>query len=165
MSTILHLVDAEQLVKLDPLLSWREQEERLIYALPNVINWLRDQLPQEISGWQIERSPIEQLDSFLEDYCSGRELVYGRQFHPFVHASDGVWVLKTPDLRLFGWFPHKDCFICSFGNTAHKVKQSNLYNGYVSQTAYVRDSLDLDEPKFISGEDPDVVISNFSYPP
>ena len=70
MATIIHLAQQEQVFKLDAALSWREQEERRIYVFPGVRAWMMDTLPDEVSGWNIELSPLEQLDNFLEKYCS-----------------------------------------------------------------------------------------------
>jgi hypothetical protein len=79
-------------------------------------------------------------------------------------AGDGVWELKTADLRVFGWFHAKDCFLGHCADTAERVKEHRLYTGYVGEVVRFRDSLPLDEPKYIPGEDPDAVVSNSSYP-
>lgn len=165
MATIIHLAQQEQVFKLDAALSWREQEERRIYVFPGVRAWMMDTLPDEVSGWNIELSPLEQLDNFLEKYCSGKELMFEREIRPLRHIDHGIWELKTADVRLFGWFHTIDCFICTHGNTAHNTKIHDLYRGYRDNAVWLRDQLDLDEPKFISGDDPNDVISAFCYPP
>lgn len=163
MATILHLANQGLLHKLEAGLSWREQEERLIYVLPEAMAWMRDVLPIEESNWGSEISPLEQLDSFLIDYCAGKELAYERQFRPIRHIADGIWELKTVDVRLFGWFYRKDLFICSAGNIKWKIKESGLVHGYRSEAAGRRDHLGLEEPKFVPGDNPNDVISAFYY--
>lgn len=164
MATLIHLAEKGLVHKLDAALSWREQEERRIYVLQQAREWLEQKLPSAISGWQLEVSPLEQVDNFLAAYCSGKELMYERQFRPLRHLSAGVWELKTADVRLFGWFHTKDCFVCTAGDTAHRVKEHNLYAGYRNDAVRLRDELDLDEPKFIPGDDPNDVVSAFAHP-
>ncbi|MCB2060058.1 MAG: hypothetical protein R3E09_02490 [Novosphingobium sp.] len=165
MATLIHLAQQNQVVKLEAALSWREQEDRQIYVFPHVRHWMEDSLPNEASNWNLELSPLEQLDNFLSNYCSGRELMFERQFRPIRHIKDGIWELKTADVRLFGWFKAQDCFVCTDGNTAFNVKEHGLYWGYAEAAAQRRNHLDLDGPKFVPGDDPNDVISAFSYPP
>jgi hypothetical protein len=67
-------------------------------------------------------------------------------------------------LRIFGWFHAKDCFIGYRAEHADFVKKHNLYYGLASEAARFRDQLDLDEPKFIPGDDPNVILSNYNFP-
>jgi hypothetical protein len=164
MATVLELVLAQKLFKLDPALEANEREWRWIYALPDFKTRVETGLPTWVSQWQTDQSPTQQLDAFLEVYCSGETITYGRQFKPLVHLGDGVWELKTPDLRLLGWFHKRNCFIGGAIDTAYKVKNHNLYPGYVGAVIRLRDQLDLDEPKFVPGDDPNVVVSNYNYP-
>ena len=121
-------------------------------------------LPNLESRFGSEIAPIEQLDDFLGSYCAGEVLMFERQFRPLVHIDKGIWELKTIDLRLFGWFHRRDCFVCSAVDDATRVKSIPLYSGYRDQAVHDRSTLDLDEPKFISGDDPNDVVSAFSYP-
>lgn len=161
----MQLAEREEVVKFDPSLGWREQEERMVYLLPPVAKWLECTLPELTSNWNLEQSPIEQLDDLVWQFCSGQELIVDRQFRLLRHHENGVWELKTADLRLFGWFHVRDCFVCAAANTALNVKNHGLYAGYVQQTVFLRDRLDLDEPKFIAGEDYDEIVTAWSYPP
>lgn len=165
MATLLHLAQEHHLVKLEAALSWRQQEERCIYAFPRVVTWLEEELPDVISDRNLETSPLEQLDQFLRVYCSGEELFFERQFRPIRHIDNGVWELKTPDLRMFGWFAVRDCFICTKIDTKFRIKEHGLVPGYRDEAIRFRDALDLDEPKFVPGDDPNAVISAFSFPP
>lgn len=165
MATILDLVERGHLIKLDAGLSWREQEQRCIYVTPRVRAWLEEELPGKVSSWGIEVPPIEQLDTILRNYCAGYELTFDRQIKPIHHIRFGIWEIKTPDLRLFGWFHLRDNFICTHINLANFIKEHGLYAGIRDESCRIREDLDLDEPKFIAGDDPNDVISAFSYPP
>ena len=59
--------------------------------------------------------------------------------------------LKTPDVRLFGWFKERGVFIIANINSAAFIKEKQLYQGYWNDTRDRRKRLDLDEPKFIDG--------------
>ena len=164
MATLIKLSEAKAIHKIDPGLDAGQQEFRLFYAAPNLIGWMDKVLPTLASDWKLELSPLEQFDALLEIYCSGDVLTYDRRFKPLTHHLDGVWELKTPDLRIFGWFPQKDQFIGWAADMASKVKKHELYHGYAREAGRFRDKLDLDAPKFVPGDDPNAVVSNFDYP-
>jgi hypothetical protein len=169
MATVVQLTDAGLLHKFDPVLDPDEQELRLLHTSDKLKGWLENALPNLTSQWDIETSPLEQLDALIAIYAEGLPLVFERQFKafhrkPIEPAGDGVWYLKTADLRVFGWFWKKDCFIGVVADTAERVKTYPLYQGYRGEVIRFREALDLDEPKFIPGEDPDAVISNYDLP-
>lgn len=159
MATLLELVSSGALTRYDPELSAREMEDRSIYMLPRAVAWASDKLPTLESVWQIEESPIMQVDGMLHSFCVGRSLAFSEDFHCLRPVSEGVWELKTADIRLFGWFYKRDCFIWSAACLTELVKESDLYRGFVNQTANDRESLDLNPPKFVSGESPNDVVS------
>lgn len=164
MATLLELQTQGVLLKADPVLGAREQEVRVLYASTRLTGWIQGTLPSLGSTWDIELSPQEQLDAFLAVYARGDALTFGQAFRPLVHISDGIWELKTADLRLFGWFYKKDCFIGHAANITETIKQHNLYHGYAGEVARFRDLLLLDEPKFVPGDDPNDVVSDWDYP-
>src|SRR5437762_2711619 len=161
MATLLELDRRGELFKLDALEAG-EQEFREFYASPILHGWIRDVLPNMVSSWGIELSPLDQFTAMSEVYCAGERLMFDTQFKPLTHIVDGVWQLKTDDLRIFGWFPRKDCFIGVVADDATRIKESNLYFGYANVTTKrFLEALDLDEPKYITGKDPHAVVSHF----
>lgn len=164
MATLLDLAGRDELHRLDPQLEPNEQEWRTIYVLPRVVPVFRDELPNWTSLWKVEQSPIQQMDALVETFCSGATLTFGHQFKPLNPLRDGVWELKTPDVRFFGWFYKRDCFIGGAINNAYNVKNHNLYAGYINEIVHYRQQLSLDDPKFVPGEDPNAVVSNYNFP-
>jgi hypothetical protein len=164
MATLSELELRGDIWKMDPALPPREQEERAIFASPALLAWIANVLPGLGSTWNIEMSPIEQLDVLVGDFCAGHELTYKHHFKPLLHKLDGIWELKTADLRVFGWFPVKDHFLAVKADLADRVKISGLYNGYCGEVDRFRTALELDDPKHIQGIDPNGVVSNYSYP-
>ena len=161
MATLVELENDGQLYRINPQLGLRQQELRCIYVLPELQQWLQETLPGLGSSWFIEQSPIEQLDALIEVFCSGETLTFSRQFKPLTAIGDGIWELKTADLRVFGWFPQKDYFIWTDANLTGLIKSLHLYKPYSEQAVRRLNSLDLNKPKFIEGSDPDAVVSNY----
>jgi hypothetical protein len=164
MATLLDLVSSGHLVKFDPGLEANELEHRVIFASQKFQAWVTGELPALGSEWQIEVTPLEQFDALAEVYASGEALTFGHRFKPLNPSSNGVWELKTPDLRIFGWFKQKDHFIAVVADLAENVKKNALYAAYRREVVQFRNALNLDPPKFVPGENPHDVVSNFDYP-
>lgn len=164
MSTLLDLDGRGELFKFDPQLGWRDQEERLLYLRPKVAEWINANVPDAEAEYDVELSPAEELDLFLSNYASGEPLEYERQIRALVHLGDGIWELKTLHFRMFGWFTARDCFVVAEVDFATRIKKHRLYPGYAGSAARFRDQLNLDEPKYVVGDDPNAVLSNFRYP-
>jgi hypothetical protein len=160
MATISYLVEAGALYKLDPQLAPRQQEDRMVYTSPLLKTWIEETLPTLASNWNLSELPIQQLDSYMASFASGDPLIYVKDFRPLNPIGQGVWELKTADLRIFGWFYRRDCFIGVQADTAWRVKESRMYHAYREATVRFRDFLDLDNPKFIPGDEPNDVVSN-----
>lgn len=160
MATLSKLVGAH-LFKLEPELRHGQQAQRLIYASAGLMRWIQEALPELEQAWTSELTPAEQLAAYVDDFCAGEELEIPTGFHCLRPEQKGVWSLKTPDLRIFGWFHTRDCFIGVKADTADRIKKHDLYLGYLGEVARFRDNIDLDEPKFIQGNNPYDVVSNY----
>ena len=125
---------------------------------------MEETLPTLGPAWISEIAPIEQLAVFLEDFCAGKELEVGKNFSHLRHVSSFVWKLKTADLRLFGWFVTRDCFVVARANMATLIKRLNLYRAIGDEVVRDCDVLGLNEPKAILGDDPYAAVSNYHFP-
>ena len=163
MATLQQLAAAGKLTKLDVPLGRRQQEERVIYLAQDVVEWLRDELPVCASSWNIEETPEQQFDSLASIFVAGETITYDTQFKTLRPIERGIWELKTADLRIFGWFHRRDCFVVTRIDTAQRVKDYGLYPGYRDAAVRFRDGLSLDEPKYIQGDDPHAVVSAFDF--
>lgn len=142
----------------------RQPRDRVLLLLPLLVPRLEAKLT-EGSTWNIEENPAQQLDALTLSFVAGEELCFERQFNSMSYYKDGVWYLKTADVRLFGWFPQKDFFLAASVAIAEEAKRLNLYRPIADEVVRYRNQLALDEPKFIRGNDPHAVVSNFAYPP
>ena len=70
---------------------------------------------------------------------------------------EGVWELRTHDLRFFGWFWRKCVFVIASIEQAKRCKDLRLYPGHRDQAKRDRAALNLDPPKFITGDLEDVL--------
>lgn len=125
--------------------------------LPRAVQWADAQLPRLESIWDLETSPIEQLAGYLDTFCAGDPLAVDEAFKCLQPHDDGIWELKTADLRLFGWFYRRDTFIWSAAGRTEDIKLHDLYHGYMQQAVRDREALDLDPPPFVTGDHTNVI--------
>jgi hypothetical protein len=149
--------------RLDPEFVDGTQEFRCIVCSPRLRTWIEQDLPALKSALGLELSPLEQFFALVQTFCSDEPLTYGEQFKPLYSRGRGVWELRTQDVRVFGWFPIKDHFVGVAGNDATFIKEHDLYEGYIGEVVRFREGLDLDEPKFIPGEEARDVVSNYNF--
>ncbi len=80
------------LIALGGGLNEHEQPERLLYALPHVIQWLDGTLPSLLPFYpETELTPLEQVDDLLHDFVSGADLAYYERSHQMTPLESGVW--------------------------------------------------------------------------
>jgi hypothetical protein len=134
-----------------------ENPLRLMYAFPNAIKWLQETLPLLESDGYVEGAltPLEQAAALFHDFSAGKEI---SEFppHSMRPESEGIWELRTSDLRFFGWFWRRSVFILVSVETKKKCLEG-FYEGHRNQAKFNRDRLGLDEPKYINGEISDVL--------
>jgi len=160
MPTIADLVDSGAIVKIDVDLAPRDQPLRLLYGTPQFIAWLRDVLDGAQPSRQLGHTSIaEQIDDLFYSFLSGEQLIFTKQFRVVRAEENAVWELKTPDIRIFGWFMAKDCFVAVFGNWADTIKDHDLYRGYRIAIRRLRRELGIDATLCVKGVAPDDVLS------
>lgn len=161
MATLSSLVTAGALerisVELEGRLSWRS-----LYGTPEFIRWLDEVLPYlEPGSAGAEITPNEQVDALFFDFISGERLEEDRRFKALSRTPDlFVWELKTIDVRIFGWFVSMDHFVCCYGDMKDEILRKDSVGTYMARVEYVRNQLDLDEPKRLEFKDYANVLSN-----
>jgi hypothetical protein len=130
--------------------------ERKLYAYPQCVEWMRNEVPQMATG-QIASAftPKEQLLERLRQWMAGDPMAYGRMFHDMVPKSDAVWEMKTADLRLFGWMYRPREFIAVRGGYTDHYKEPTKIKNYADDRRAVvtaRDALPLDGEKYAKGD-------------
>jgi hypothetical protein len=152
MATVAMLASEGQLVRIGGGLDSREQPLRLLYAFPHVAEWLKATLPTERPFYpDTDMTPIEQVDDLFHDFVSGEDMDYYYRCHFMTPLVEGVWELKTLDVRMFGWAHVRCAFVIANIDAMARVKSLGLYTGYRDDTIRRRNLLPLDEPKFVKG--------------
>ncbi len=96
---------------------------------------------------------MEQVDDFLHDFISGADFSYYKRAHFMDPKENGIWELKTTDVRFFGWFYKRYVFIAAEVNSAEFCKANNgAYAGHQNVCLHRLRTLELDEPKIIYGD-------------
>lgn len=161
MATLAELCDSGVLDTIDPLepdeLPWRT-----LYGTTDFLGWLDQGLPiLDHNPLYAELTPIEQVFALFAEYVSGDDFFSDRRFKKLSWTPDRyVWEFKTEEVRIFGWAPQRDSFICCFGDSKDQIELANSYGRYIAQTVYVRDQIALNEPKCVTGGSYEDVISN-----
>lgn len=158
MATLAQLDIRKELRRLGGGLVLREQAIGRLYAFPHVTAWFDRELPKlDQNDQHGSQSCTEQLDELMHDFVTGENLDYYARSHSMRPREPGVWELKTPDLRLFGWFHARLTFVVAEVDTMARCKEHDLYAGYRESVVRRREKLPLDEPKFITGTYDDVL--------
>jgi hypothetical protein len=160
MPTIPDLVATGAIVKIEIELAPHEQPLRLLYGTPEFVDWLKGVADGACPPCPLGHlSAAEQIDDLFYSFLSGAPLVFNRQFRAVRVEDNAVWELKTPDVRIFGWFMAKDCFLAVFGNWTDIIKDHDLYRGYRIAIRRLRRELGIDASLCVKGSAPDDVLS------
>ncbi|WP_050991441.1 hypothetical protein [Sinorhizobium fredii] len=162
MATLIELEQNGDIERIDVALDVGEQPWRTLYGTPAFIEWLDNVLPDlqttVVGG---DTTPMEQVDAVFYEYVVGEPLNPDRRFKRLNWTPDlYVWEFKTPDIRILGWIPARDVFICTYGEMKDRLEALNLYGRYQALTNFARDNLDLNEPKAILSRNYTDVVSD-----
>ena len=129
---------------------------RSFYALPEFVETMQKDLPSWVTGrMKAAQTPVEQFGAMLSKWNSGKEMKYDKHVKDLMPGTDEVWEMKTPDLRMFGWIYRPGVFIALRLGYADWYKHPNPKESYEKARADViaaRDTIDLDFPKFATGD-------------
>ena len=161
MATIRELVDSGRLEEINSL-EENELPMRYLYGTPEFISWLDESLELiEFDPTYAELEPTEQVDALFGEYSLGHPFSTDRRFKKLASTPDhGIWELKTTDVRIFGFVPEKDKFVCCFGEDADIVKLKNSYGAFIARSRFTLNNLGLDEPPCIMSSEYKDVISD-----
>lgn len=161
MDTLSALLADPSILRLEVSLGPRDLPVRRVYGTRSFIDWLEERRVRlEPSKLGVDLSIIEQIDSIFYRFIVGDSLRNRWDFRCVKVESNPVWEFKTPDIRIFGWFPDKDCFIAVCGGWADHIKDHDLYRGYRLEIRRLRRDMNLAKNLCGRGTTPDDVISN-----
>jgi hypothetical protein len=156
MATFARLLVDQVIIQVKVPLPRGKFPERRLYIYPECLEWARTEIPKMVTGRVAsDLSPKEQITLRLQQWISGDPMEYGRMFHDMEPSTDGVWELKTADLRLFGWMYRPLEFIAVCGGYTDDYKEPTKTKNYADDRRSViaaRNALPLDGLKFVKGE-------------
>lgn len=159
MATIEELEQRGALERVRLRLKRLEFEERRIYLYPEVAVWLRDNVPQMEQFYEENLVPIMQARALFHDFIVGEPFEEERMFWRMRPSEHDIYELKTADLRFFGWFHRPREIVLARSDTFERVhKFQGLASGYRDEVRRLRDDIELDEPKYPVGADPEDVF-------
>jgi hypothetical protein len=160
MATLDELVDLGVLRRQRIDLGRKDFPDRKLYVTPEFREWLNKVVMQADPFYKTNARPRYQAHDLIKAFITGRPFLENRLFKRMSPNSDDVYELRTPDLRFFGWFPHKDCFVAVVGDTFERLKEEpSLYEKHRIHCVAFRREIDLDEPKYEAGAGEHGVIS------
>jgi hypothetical protein len=124
---------------------------RRIYLTEDAKSWLANDLKNVGQSETEGPTPAAQVFAELEQFCEGMPLTLTQDVKPLRPHEQRVWQLKTPDVRLFGWFVCKDAFVVHSAGDANvlhgeddvrKRDEDSLYRPYIDEVVRYRASLD-----------------------
>jgi hypothetical protein len=156
MATLDKLIQSKTLIRVMVRLGRGQFHERKLYVYPECVEWMRSKVPHMVTGRIASAlTPQEQLVERLRQWMAGDPMAYGRMFHDMIPRSDGVWEMKTADLRIFGWMHRPREFIAVRGGYADDYKEPTKTKSYADDRREVvkaREALDLDGKRYADGE-------------
>jgi hypothetical protein len=160
MSTISNLLSSGDLKAVTLGLIDDELADRGLFGTSRVFSFLEQELPR-ISSQDVALSALEQVANLFGRYLTNRPFILKSPISPIRHLENGVWELKTLDVRVFGWFSAKDVMIVDAGCDVKLLKSGDRnYSGFITQTTYARKRLGFEPNDYIKGSLSNDILSN-----
>ncbi|MDO6967098.1 hypothetical protein [Rhizobium alvei] len=155
------LVQQKVLLRFECRMARHEFAERTIVVSPGFQEWVKAELNLMTAIDPAEVSPSEQVYILFKRFVLGKSMRTGRLFHRMkpLDGNHDIYELKTPDIRIFGWFYRKDFFVAAFGANIEQLKGTGMYGTYRDLAVAFRDNLPLNEPKALYGAGENDVVS------
>lgn len=152
MATIKTHTDSGELFLFKPNLRADQQQCRLLYFSKRSKEWVHRSLPSATTDGFTHgaMTPLQQFDTLTRRYCAGEDLTDPPP-HPMKPESDGIWRLKTADLRIVGWFVKQAVFVTSeidLKPHCHARRDEEL----LENARQYRSQLNIDDGAFVEGD-------------
>jgi hypothetical protein len=152
MATLEQLCRSGTLIRHEAILETWEMPERVILMTSDFDFWAQGTLQLAPKDRAKVLTPFEQLEEHFYKFIVGRTLVYPEDYRLLEEHRDGVYELKTHDVRIFGWFPRRRHFVAVKGALKSQLPNKGSYQPFIDIVLAVRASMDLDDPKTFKGK-------------
>ena len=134
---------------------------RRVYVSEEFRRCIREDVPNYTRRDETQATPLAQIVAELRGFCAGEALVVARDFHCLERFEKCVWQLKTPDVRLVGWFVAKNWMVLHLTGDANVLHADwSNYAPLVNATETFRASLTPILPGPLEGVRAANVVSN-----
>lgn len=158
MSTVQECVVKGLLVRISGRLRAHQQPMRVLLSTERAVTWMKSELHNLDSDGYVPGAlrPRDQAAILFNQFVAGDDLP-DPQPHEMKPLGNGIWEIRTADLRFFGWFPQRGIFVISAIAAATSCKDRKLYEGYYDQARSDRSAIDLMGGSYIAGGTNDVL--------
>ena len=119
----------------------KQRSWRAVYASKDFQAWVSQVLPREAVTDSEADPASSQVEGLRFGFCYGSPRRRHADIRWLSPHADGVWELKTPDVRLFGWFPEKDYLVLHLGEMKSRLKAYDDYVPYIQGVINLRSSI------------------------
>jgi hypothetical protein len=92
---------------------------------------------ESLQAPEIDSKVSQRLDAFRDHGPS-------KNTQHFRHEGNGIYAVKTKDVRLYGFFHGKQCFVLAVGFLKNKTGGRNVERRYCDKAVELRTALDSD---------------------
>jgi hypothetical protein len=151
-STVHDACKAVGLCKFEIELPVRQRAWRYVFASAKFVDWVNNCVPKIVLAQCDEDDSLQiQIEKELFGFSYGEYLREPSEIRRLDPQPQAVWELKTPDLRLFGWFPAKDHFVAHLGCEKEALQRWEDYEPFINEVREFRASLIAALPHHVTG--------------
>ncbi len=123
--------------------------ERLLFLFQELADWIDGTLVYQPRIRGRDLTPLEQVEALFHDFVYIKDFTGVGHFVNIMPQGDGVYEMKTPDVRIFGWFYRTAQFVAHSGALKNDIKRTRAVDRIRRDVVQARSRLNLDQPAFI----------------
>lgn len=133
----------------------RQQALRLLMACSGAMGVLRRDLAGMTSDdfFPGSNTPLMQAADIFNRFVAGEGLDHPLPPHEMSPLGEGVWRIRTPDLRFDGWFPERNFFVIAAVNTKNQCKLAGFNDAICQHVIIERQTVNLNNGTYVTSED------------
>lgn len=153
MPTVSEALKTRVVVPIGGNLKPHQQPTRLLLTSQEVIEWMKAVLPKAKSDgvYPGAASPLEQAAGLFNRFVAGDDFQDPLP-HPMRPTEQGIYRLRTPDVRMDGWFPEKCCFVIGAIELTQNCKRQRGLDDQLRDLAInLRTTLQINNGTYLTG--------------
>lgn len=133
----------------------RQRPERLLMATADAKAVLVQDLTTMTSDnyYPGSQSPLEQTADIFNRFVSGDAMGHPLPPHEMAPRGEGVFRLRTHDMRFDGWFPIKNFFVIAAIHTKQQCNAAGFNDAIFAQILATRQAINLNGGTYVTAGD------------